>query len=44
MSHVAEGEGEASRSTSYEDLPGLQAWVVAQLKQLSKYKAWRANR
>ncbi|XP_050697693.1 probable ATP-dependent RNA helicase DDX49 [Eriocheir sinensis] len=32
MSHV--GEGEPSLSASYGDLPGLQPWVVAQLKQL----------
>lgn len=36
MAHVDEAE-EQDICSSYEDLPGLQPWVVAQLKQLSKY-------
>ena len=36
MAHVGEGGAEQAVCTSYDDLPGLQPWVVAQLKQLSE--------
>lgn len=39
MAHVADEEGDEEQGvfcSTYDDLPGLQPWVVAQLKQLSQ--------